>query len=268
MKDKICGIYMIRNLVNNKIYIGKSKDIIRRWYEHKSDLRCQRHDNCYLQNSWNKYGENCFEFNIIEQCLNEENLDEREKFYIHLYKSDDKNFGYNLTTGGDGGSPLSEAIKHMKVATRERYNKEGKAVYCPELNCTFSCPIEAQEKTGVSRQSISGCCRGGKNRKTAGVHPITGERLHWFFASDMKKINDFVQGNFQNRHSSLWKKVICVELNETFDSIKAASDKTGICASNITMCCSGKIQSAGRHPITGEKLHWKYTDEINNSSVA
>ena len=268
MEEKICGIYMIKNLINNKIYIGKSKDIVRRWYEHKSDLRHNHHDNCYLQNSWNKYGESCFEFNIIERCLNEEDLDEREKFHIFFYKADDKNFGYNLTIGGDGGTPTYEAIEHMKIATRERYNKDGKSVYCPELNRTFSCPIEAQEETGVTRQSISNCCCGAKNRKTAGKHPVTGERLHWFFASDIEKINDFMQGNFQDRHSSLYKKVMCIELNELFESVKSASDKTGVCASNITMCCSGKIQSAGKHPLTGEKLHWIYADEMNNSFVA
>ena len=268
MENKICGIYMIKNLVNEKIYIGKSKDIVRRWYEHKSDLRCQRHDNCYLQNSWNKYGENNFSFNVLEECFDESCLDVLEKFYIDLYGANDKNCGYNLTDGGDGGVPTAESIEHMKIATRKRYNEEGKAVYCPELNITFSCPIEAQEKTGVLRQSISSCCCGSKNRKTAGKHPITGERLHWFFANDIEKINDFLQGKLQRRHFEVCKRVICIELNATFSSIKDASNETGVCATNISMCCSGAIQSAGKHPVTGEKLHWIYADSINNSSVA
>ena len=34
MANKICGVYKIKNIINNKIYVGSSKDIKNRWYQH------------------------------------------------------------------------------------------------------------------------------------------------------------------------------------------------------------------------------------------
>lgn len=54
------------------------------------------------------------------------------------------------------------------------------------------------------------------------------------------------------------KKVICVTTGETFNYIKEANLKYGICNGEISKCCKGKRKSAGKHPITGEKLVWEY----------
>ena len=62
------GIYMIRNIINNKVYIGQSSDLKDRLAHHKSSLRHNRHYSSYLQNAWNKYGEENFEFIILEEC--------------------------------------------------------------------------------------------------------------------------------------------------------------------------------------------------------
>lgn len=62
------GIYAIHNTFTNKYYIGQSIHIKRRWEEHKSTLRNQRHENIHLQYSWNKYGESCFDFIVLEIC--------------------------------------------------------------------------------------------------------------------------------------------------------------------------------------------------------
>ena len=77
-----CGIYMILNKVNGKIYIGKAIDIERmRWEQHKRRLRDNKHDNKHLQNAWNKYGEINFEFSILLEC-EESQLNTYEQYYI------------------------------------------------------------------------------------------------------------------------------------------------------------------------------------------
>ena len=58
------------------------------------------------------------------------------------------------------------------------------------------------------------------------------------------------------------RKVICVTTGEIFICIKQASEKYGVTDSNISLCCKGKYKSAGKHPETGEKLVWKYYDEV------
>ena len=58
--------------------------------------------------------------------------------------------------------------------------------------------------------------------------------------------------------NKLSKPVICVTTGEIFNSSKEASIKTKITCSNINDCCRNKRQSAGKHPITKEKLKWEY----------
>jgi hypothetical protein len=96
-----CGIYCIKNLTNNKVYIGQSVHIEKRLTEHEYELRNYCHHNFYLQNSWEKHGEQSFDFFIIEECSREE-LDEKESFYVREYDSRNPQNGYNLTNGGKG----------------------------------------------------------------------------------------------------------------------------------------------------------------------
>jgi group I intron endonuclease len=95
-----CGIYKIQNTINNKIYIGSSIKINTRLMNHKYALRCGKHDNEYLQNSFNKYGESNFIFETIELC-DISKLIEKENFYIEKYSSNDLKMGYNLAKVND-----------------------------------------------------------------------------------------------------------------------------------------------------------------------
>ena len=123
-EDKIysrIGIYGIRNKVNNKIYVGKTgMNFGDRWDSHKALLRNNKHDNPYLQNAWNKYGEQNFEFIVIEDC-NIDKLNEREMYWIKYYK--DKNLAYNIHNGGDGGHNLG---KHLSEETKKKIGEKNK----------------------------------------------------------------------------------------------------------------------------------------------
>ena len=77
----ICGIYMILNKVNNKVYIGQSVDIYKRWTKHRRELRNNKHDNDHLQKSWNRDGEQYFDFIILCECP-QNKLNEMEQYYI------------------------------------------------------------------------------------------------------------------------------------------------------------------------------------------
>jgi group I intron endonuclease len=95
-----CGIYQIKNLINDKVYIGSSIDINKRLYKHLWSLKNGCHDNNHLQNSFNEYGENNFEFSVLENCSIDE-LVVRENFYIEFFCSCDSECGYNLATVND-----------------------------------------------------------------------------------------------------------------------------------------------------------------------
>jgi len=65
---KATGIYIIRNLINKKVYIGSAVDINRRRRDHFSYLRRGNHINLHLQCAYTKYGANAFEFKILIRC--------------------------------------------------------------------------------------------------------------------------------------------------------------------------------------------------------
>lgn len=93
------GIYKITNLSNNKVYIGQSTKLKDRKYRHFSELRCGRHHNPHLQSSFNKFGESNFSFEIIEEHPVIE-LDDRERFWISFYDSTNRDYGFNMDSGG------------------------------------------------------------------------------------------------------------------------------------------------------------------------
>lgn len=97
MNDNIKGIYQIKNVVNNKFYIGSSNNIPIRWRQHKNHLNKNKHYNKYLQNSWNKYGQENFKFEIIELVDDEDLLFSAEQKWMNKTKSYDGNIGYNLS---------------------------------------------------------------------------------------------------------------------------------------------------------------------------
>lgn len=94
MVNKVCGVYKITNTVNNKFYIGSSKDIENRWKQHIDALVKKEHGNTHLQNAWNKYGSQNFKFEIIEECDPSVQF-EREQFYLNELKPFDES-GYNI----------------------------------------------------------------------------------------------------------------------------------------------------------------------------
>ena len=137
------GIYYIKNLTNNKIYIGQSVDILKRFNTHKHGLRNNAHANPHLQSSFNKYGEKNFEFGLIKSTK-ERYLNRLEKLFIKKYDSTNPNNGYNIAKGGNSNSgwiappevrakmskahkgrkhyPMTDETKQLLSEIRSKYN--------------------------------------------------------------------------------------------------------------------------------------------------
>lgn len=73
------GIYKIE--AHERIYIGQSTDVIKRFVQHRYQLRKGTHNNDKLQHDWNLYGESAFTFSVVEYC-DALNLNQREQFWI------------------------------------------------------------------------------------------------------------------------------------------------------------------------------------------
>lgn len=95
--NTITGIYKITNQINNKCYIGQSVDISKRWKDHaKCGLGIDAPQGNKLYKDMQEIGIWNFSWELLETCPREQ-LNEKEKYYINLYQSQD--FGYNSTKG-------------------------------------------------------------------------------------------------------------------------------------------------------------------------
>lgn len=156
---------------------------------------------------------------------------------------------------------------------RKRYSKARSAAMMGEKHPNFG-----KHHSEETRKKMSNAALGEKNHNFGKSTPddirqkisqsMSGEQAYWYgkHHTDESK-NKMSEANSGANHPQC-KPVYCYELDEYFWGAKAAADKYGINGSSIARCCLDKLQSAGKHPITGEKLHWVYIDKMNNSSVA
>lgn len=104
-------IYKITNKINGKIYIGQTIHKIQyRFREHCNGIKYllkHRKNVSYLQKAILKYGKENFIIEEIDTAVSEEDMDNKEIFWIDKYNSTDRNIGYNITKGGEGGDTCS-----------------------------------------------------------------------------------------------------------------------------------------------------------------
>lgn len=105
-------IYKIENMLNHKMYIGKTDyfNVNRRWNEHLRAINREDCKNRALYRAMKKYGVENFEFSVIEET---ENTAEREAYWINLLHT--YSDGYNETLGGDGRAYVSVDIEELKA---------------------------------------------------------------------------------------------------------------------------------------------------------
>jgi group I intron endonuclease len=89
------GVYTITNLLDGKIYIGCSIDIIKRFRDHISLLNLGKHRNRILQNSWNKYGSESFIFEVLNE-IDSDLMYSEENYWCNLLNTHNRSFGYNI----------------------------------------------------------------------------------------------------------------------------------------------------------------------------
>lgn len=107
-------IYKIRNVVDGKFYVGSAVDTRTRFRRHRRLLRNGTHHCKHLQNAWNKYGEDVFKFEVVEQVPNRELLESAEDGWLLKYVGTPECYNHGRSarapwrgTKGTGLSPLT-----------------------------------------------------------------------------------------------------------------------------------------------------------------
>jgi group I intron endonuclease len=176
------GIYKITNSINNKIYIGRSLNIEKRWKQHKNP------STDYLINrAIKKYGIDNFIFEIIEEIREDNLLSDREVYWIHFYDSTDPLKGYNISKGGDAFFEGKHHTEESKLKI-----KKSMPIRTGENNPMFGVSAykdKTEEDIKAIGKKISDKLKGMK----AYYNPSTGENIR--LNKDDKIPNNFIPGS-------------------------------------------------------------------------
>lgn len=216
--DKKYIVYKHTNKVNGKVYIGQ----ISKTLEQRSGSNGHLYKNSSLfYSAICKYGWDNFEHEILERDLNAEEANEREKYYIQFYQSNNCEYGYNLTSGGEQYKELSPISKEkMSIAkkgkslspshienirkaaagignpnygktcsdiTKQKISaKNSKPIRCIETGVIYKNKQDAAEAVGLkSSRSISTALQ--EPWRTAGKDKLTKTRFHWEYVQEVRE---------------------------------------------------------------------------------
>lgn len=242
-------IYLTTNLINGKKYIGQHNGSIKDDYLGSGVL---------LVKAIKKYGKENFKKEILEEC-NITELDEKEKYWITYYNAfEDENF-YNLAKGGQKGDGWEAARRYFQQH-----------------------PEEAQEVYQRNYQNLKEWQRNNPDKVKENIEKmIQGSRDYFNTHPEKRKENvaklQIAKEKWQREHPEEYQqqiknfikagsdansqKIRCINTGEIFPSIAEAARHYNTHQTNISKVLKGERNSAGNHPITGEKLHWERFNE-------
>lgn len=268
------GVYSIRNIINNKIYIGSTiSGFKRRLSEHLYLLNKNVHHSNHLQKAFNKFGTKSFEFSIIEICL-KENIICREQYWIDEYQCFKKDKGYNILPKAYNSSGFKHteesliligemskrrgahpnSINAMRLANvgRKRSEEHKKTIADISRTSVIQLDLEGRfikeweslksaiQELGLDKSysGISACCR-KKCKSAAG--------FLWVYKKDYNSDINYFYTNDRGKHNS--KTVYQYSLDNNFmkewDSGNKAGKELNIKAQSIYNCISGLYKTAG-----------------------
>ena len=236
MEEKKFSVYMHINKINNKRYIGITSQIPKkRWQSNGNGYRTQ----LYFYNAIKKYGWDNFEHEILYQELSQNDAESMEIALISKYKSNNSEYGYNISKGGG-----------ILVYSCSRAKKK---IYQYSMNGEFICKYKSAEEIerlfGFKQANIRLCCSG----KTLSAH-----NYQWTYKY-VDKLN-FLSNPYERIAQFHAKEVYQYSMDGIFlnkyKSLSEVGRKTGFNFQSISDCCIGAVkQSYG--------YIWSY-DNINN----
>lgn len=284
----IGSVYLFQNIINGKLYVGKTiENYHQRFSKHMSCALEQKLNN-YFYKAVRKHGwenfKKCiiFQTEILEKSddnkkILDEIIREKEVYYISLFNTNNEDFGYNLTAGGDGLVGFKHSQESCEKMSKSRsgelhsnYGKRGRAgkfVKQFDLNGTFIkeyiCIKVAGEENKIDPTSITNCCKNKNGKLYAGQYI-------WFYSSEFteelleEKLLKIKEGDIISKASSkgFTRSNHILQFNLSGDFIKefiSASE-----ASKELMCSSSTISGAANGKFkSGKGYIWIYKKDFS-----
>ena len=227
------GVYLIKNKINNKIYIGSTVNFKNRWYKHISGK-----GNLYLFNSIIKYGLDNFEFTILELFdVNEkkELLYIMEQKWMDFYKISNIN-SYNLTFKAipNMTTKRNDCFKEKMRDIRLKLSIGSKPIIQYSLTGEFikrwNSSSEVERVLNLRARNISGACKGEQH---------TAFGFIWRYENEPLKLSHIKQvENRRPKNKGVIQKSLTGEVINTFNSMKEAAEKTNYNYSRLGISCN------------------------------
>jgi len=264
--DNSSGIYQIKNLINNKTYIGSAVNFKQRMATHRSCLNLNKHGNSHLQKAFVKYGEENFISEILFTCPQSELL-RIEQYFLNNYNPDynilkvaGSTLGFKRTEESKKaqsermkGNQLHRFVKNRPVK-KEKVLKPKRLLYqidkdTFEIINTYNSIKEYSEMTGFNSGTISSVLQG----KCFTAHGFTWS---WNDSFDIKLLQQQ-----KEKYTRPLCEVILLDLNGNFikeyPSIVSVSNDIGVSSSNISYCCQGQRQQIKNYIMMYKKDYFE-----------
>lgn len=280
---------------NGKRYYGITKQTTnQRWRNGKGYK-----NNEYFTRAIDKYGWDNIQHIVLHEELDEDEAKELEQYMIQWYCTNNKRYGYNITSGGEGCSkPVSEETKQkisealkgrpspnkgriVSEETRKKLSEAGKGrIVLEETRKKLSEINKGRIFNEETKRKLSEARKGkytGKNNPNYGKHhseetrkkisetlkgrtsPNKGKSPS---EETRKKLSEAHKGKNTGENHPRAKSVICITTNNVFYTIKDGANYYNISNSGtISNCCRGKRKTCGKLP-DGTPLVWRYIDII------
>lgn len=239
----LIGIYQIRNINNNKIYIGSTINYNKRRSAHKSLLKNNKHHSIYLQNAWNKYGENSFVFDFLIE-IDKKLLIENEQFYIDTLKPQ---YNMLLLAGSATGHTWTEEQKR-KVSGKNHHNFGQPGLF---KGHTHDESKELNKQAHLGKTHTEETILKMRDSKLGSMNYMYGKKHN---IKTISKIKNSKLGSIPVNRKQVCQYDLTDNLIKTWDSISVAAGALNICNASISKCCRKITKSAGNYI-------WKYGTE-------
>lgn len=242
-------IYQITNMLTGDFYIGSAQSFARREWQHRYGLKKGQHKNPHMQASWNKYGEEAFVFEVLEEVGEDANLLEVENKYLHkvVGRSDCFNVNKDALSPRTGQSLSAESRARLsrnrigKHAGSDHY-RYGQTV-SDEVRAKISeiqkgrpSPMKGKKMSEQGRANVAAAVKRGKDSPFYGKRPTNADDLQRAI------IVQFPDGSV-----------------ETFPGLSFVRDKFGVSIATLVRNAKNKTRiTVG--PFAGHVV--RYADEV------